>query len=125
MKGILLNDFFEIISQENTENTLNTLVKLRANHRIFEGHFPNSPIVPGVCIMQIAKEILMQKTQCNLQMVESSNIKFINPIDPRENETVMISITYSSKLEQIPVVVNVGLNGHIFCKFQALYQVVL
>ena len=124
MKGTLLNDFFEIIGQEETENTLNTTIIIRANHRIFEGHFPDRPITPGVCIMQIAKEILMQRTQHNLLMVESSNIKFLKPIDPRENDIIVVSISYLSKITHIPIVVTVGYDTNIFCKFQALYNVI-
>jgi 3-hydroxyacyl-[acyl-carrier-protein] dehydratase len=122
MKGILLNDFFEIINQENTENTLNTLVKLKKNHRIFDGHFPNRPIVPGVCIMQIAKEILMQKKQCNLQMVESNNIKFTNPIDPRENDTIMVSVNYGHSSALLSSSTIVSSDTVVFCKFQASYS---
>jgi 3-hydroxyacyl-[acyl-carrier-protein] dehydratase len=121
MKGILLHDFFEIISQEETENKLNTIIKLKANHRIFEGHFPNRPIVPGVCILQMVKEILMKKTQHNLRMTESSNIKFINIVDPRENDIIMIALNYNhgSALLNISVIVNA--DAVVFCKFQASY----
>jgi 3-hydroxyacyl-[acyl-carrier-protein] dehydratase len=122
MKGILLQDFFEIIGQEETENSLNTIIKLKVNHRIFDGHFPNRPIVPGVCILQIAKEILMQKTQRNLIMAGSNNIKFMNPIDPREHDTITVSINYSLQSDDIAGIVTVGHNSHIFCKFQAMYK---
>jgi 3-hydroxyacyl-[acyl-carrier-protein] dehydratase len=124
MKGILLNDFFEIISQEEEENMLNTTIKLSVNHQIFEGHFPDRPITPGVCLIQIVKEILMHKTQCSLLMVESSNIKFLNPVNPHENDTIMVSITYSFKSTHITVAVIIGNQTNTFCKFQALYNVV-
>lgn len=124
MKGILLDDFFEIISQEEVENTLNTTIKLRVNHQIFEGHFPNRPITPGVCLMQIVKEILMRKTQYSLLMVESNNIKFLNPVNPHENDTIMVSITYSYKPSHIAVTVIMSHNTTIFCKFQATYNIV-
>jgi 3-hydroxyacyl-[acyl-carrier-protein] dehydratase len=123
MKGLLLNDFFEIIKQEEVENTLNSTIKLSVNHQIFEGHFPNKPITPGVCLMQIVKEILMKKTQKSLLMVESSNIKFLNPVNPYENETVIISINHSTTSTHIVVGVTIYRDTNIFCKFQASYQI--
>jgi 3-hydroxyacyl-[acyl-carrier-protein] dehydratase len=123
MKGILLNDFFEILKQEEVGGTLISTVRLSVNHQIFEGHFPNKPITPGVCLMQIVKEILMNKIQCSLLMVESSNIKFLNPVNPCENDTITISINYSTTSTYIAVVVSIGRETNTFCKFQARYQV--
>ena len=125
MKGILLSDFFEIISQQEAEKNLSTKVKIKLNHQIFEGHFPNRPITPGVCLMQIVKEILMQKTQLSLLMVENSNTKFLNPVNPFENDIITVSITYSIELTHITVAVIISHETKVFCKFRALYNIVL
>jgi len=125
MKGILLSDFFEIISQQEAEKNLSTKIKINLNHQIFEGHFPNRPITPGVCLMQIVKEILMQKTQLSLLMVENSNTKFLNPVNPFENDIITVSITYSIELTHITVAVIIGHDTKVFCKFRALYNIVL
>ena len=94
MKGILLNDFFEITSQDVQENCLKTTVKINAKHRIFDGHFPDRPITPGVCIIQMAKEILMKKFNHALQIKVGNNLKFMNPINPFINDTVDIDVDY-------------------------------
>ena len=39
------------------ENNFKVQIELNPNHQVFEGHFPNNPITPGVCMMQIIKEI--------------------------------------------------------------------
>jgi 3-hydroxyacyl-[acyl-carrier-protein] dehydratase len=121
MKGILLQDFFEIINQEETGTKLNTVIKIKANHRIFDGHFPNRPITPGVCLMQITKEILMKKMQRELTMIESSNIKFMNPVIPDEYDNIVISITYSHGSSLLTASTVISSNTLVFCKFQASY----
>jgi 3-hydroxyacyl-[acyl-carrier-protein] dehydratase len=121
MKGILLQDFFEIISQEETGTKLNTVIKIKANHRIFDGHFPNRPITPGVCLMQITKEILMKKMQRELTMIESSNIKFMNPVIPDEYDNIGISITYLHGSSLLTASTVISSNTLVFCKFQASY----
>ena len=122
MKGTLLSDFFEIIYQEEQENCLKTTVKINAQHRIFEGHFPNRPITPGVCIMQMTKEILMRKFNQPFQMSHGDTIKFMNPIDPRINEIVTFEVNYKEVENLFSVQTIVKHELTIFCKFNARYD---
>ena len=62
MKNTLLENFYtEISSTFSTENQLDfkCTIHLYAEHPIYKGHFPQIPIAPGVCLVQIIKEILM------------------------------------------------------------------
>jgi 3-hydroxyacyl-[acyl-carrier-protein] dehydratase len=65
---ILLGDFFEIVSLETEEGNINALIEINAEHNIFEGHFPGQPVVPGVCQMQMIKEILEQVLEKEIQI---------------------------------------------------------
>ena len=53
-KGFYNNE--KTISSDH--NKLITRIKLNKDHDIYNGHFPNNPIIPGVIIIQIIKEIL-------------------------------------------------------------------
>ena len=57
-------------------------IKLDPNHMIFQAHFPNEPITPGVCIIQIAKELLEEIVQVPLMIHGVKNVKFLNVISP-------------------------------------------
>ena len=57
---MLLNDFFTINDKVSSETEIWAELYINATHKIFEGHFPNQPVVPGVCMMQMIKEILEQ-----------------------------------------------------------------
>ena len=81
---MLLPDFFTIIKIEISEARDKAVAKIRLNpdHHIFDGHFPEVPIVPGVCIIQMSKEILSQIANADLQLISSKNIKFQNLVNP-------------------------------------------
>ena len=63
-------------------------IELNPEHFIYKAHFPGEPITPGVCIMQIAKELLEETTETNLRIVKVKNVKFLSVITPRQSTKV-------------------------------------
>ena len=55
---LLINDFFYLRSSTHSNEIINAQLQLNPAHRVFEGHFPGQPVVPGVCMVQMIKEIL-------------------------------------------------------------------
>jgi 3-hydroxyacyl-[acyl-carrier-protein] dehydratase len=86
----LMNDLYRVTGQPSPEegHLLATLVFDPA-HRIFAGHFPGQPVVPGVCMMQIVQE-LGEKYIWNAptRLVHADAAKFLRMIDPRETPQV-------------------------------------
>ena len=54
----LINDFFEVIALTPSEGELRCKVKFNPEHFIYKAHFPGNPVTPGVCLVQMAAEIL-------------------------------------------------------------------
>jgi 3-hydroxyacyl-[acyl-carrier-protein] dehydratase len=81
---MLLDNFFTItdITISQTKDEAIIKVKLNPNHNIFDGHFPGTPIVPGVCFIQMIKEILTKIVNADLILISSKNIKFQNLVNP-------------------------------------------
>ena len=92
---MLLNDFYSIVKQESGAGTVKAVVAFNKSHKIFEGHFPGLPIVPGVCMMQIIREIMEVATEKSLMITGADNMKFLSVINPDQNPEVDVSITYS------------------------------
>ena len=57
-------------------------VSLQEKSLIFQAHFPGEPITPGVCIIQIAKELLEDYVQKCYTIKTIKNVKFLNVISP-------------------------------------------
>jgi len=89
---ILLNDFFTISDKVASETEIWAELFINANHKIFEGHFPNQPVVPGVCMMQMIKEIYEKTTGRTTNLVQASELKFLAVINPLENNLVHASV---------------------------------
>ncbi|HYG38681.1 MAG TPA: hypothetical protein VD908_08685 [Cytophagales bacterium] len=120
---MLLNNFFEILEEKQTEAesfSLITKVKLNKNHQIFQGHFPSNPVVPGVCLIQMIKEIVEKDLKKELRLVRADNVKFLNMINPEENETVIIDMTIKPS-EHLIVKANVLFEEKTFLKFSGVF----
>jgi 3-hydroxyacyl-[acyl-carrier-protein] dehydratase len=85
-KSLLLEDFY-FIREINSSSAakMSVKVELNADHPVYRGHFPDSPIAPGVCVVQMIKEVVMQHYQRNLLMTEAGNIKFMALMNPNHN----------------------------------------
>ena len=57
-------------------------ITLNVAHPIFAGHFPDNPVTPGVCMLQIIKNITEEITQKKLFLSKTSQVKFMTLINP-------------------------------------------
>jgi 3-hydroxyacyl-[acyl-carrier-protein] dehydratase len=92
---MLLNNFFTINTLETAEFDIKTELEINANHPIFEGHFPEQPVVPGVCMMQMVKEIMEEVLQKKMNLVKAMEMKFLAVINPVQNNIIQGSLQYS------------------------------
>ncbi len=89
----LKNSLYTISHQEIDNLNGSFTIQLNAEHTIYQAHFPGEPITPGVCIMQIGKELLEELLSQTCEIKTIKNIKFLAVISPREVD----SITYTFK----------------------------
>ena len=80
-----LKDFYKVNNLVVAENKATANITINKDHDIFKGHFPGNPVTPGVCMMQIIKELTEQVVNEKLFMQSSSNIKFMAIINPDVN----------------------------------------
>jgi len=92
---MLLNDFFTIGKIETTDTEVKAELVINPGHKIFEGHFPGQPVVPGVCMMEMVKEILEQVTSKKTNLVKAHEMKFLAVIDPSRNNLISTKLKYT------------------------------
>ncbi|MDO5608175.1 MAG: 3-hydroxyacyl-ACP dehydratase [Capnocytophaga sp.] len=96
----LLTDFYHVLKLSSTkENTYEAIIRLNADHAIFKGHFPNNPVTPGVCMMQIIKDLTEDIFQVPLFMKSSSNVKFMALINPETSPELRLELDYSGSTD--------------------------
>ncbi len=94
---MLIEGLYTISDFQHEGQELNAVVKLNKEHEIFKGHFPGNPVMPGVCMIQIIKELTEQATGKELFLTVSSNIKFMALINPEVNSVLKLSISISEE----------------------------
>lgn len=91
---MLLPNFYEITKQtESEENTFNFQIKLDSKHSVYNGHFPEQPILPGVCTVQIIKECAERITNTPLQYSQISTCKFLSSVNPILHNEINLSVS--------------------------------
>jgi 3-hydroxyacyl-[acyl-carrier-protein] dehydratase len=86
----LLGDFFKVNELKSFDKGFAAEVEINAAHSILKGHFPGNPVVPGVCMIEIVKEILEQKEERTFLLSETKNAKFLNILNPEVNPKVTV-----------------------------------
>lgn len=88
-------NFFTINNLQTTDAAVNADLEINAKHIIFDGHFPGQPVVPGVCMMQMIKELLEKVTGKQTDLVKAAEMKFLAVIDPGKNSLVHAELKYT------------------------------
>ncbi|WP_430614469.1 3-hydroxyacyl-ACP dehydratase [Flavobacterium sp. JP2137] len=98
---MLLKDFYSVESLEKKDDKNYIVwIKLNKTHDIFKGHFPNNPVTPGVCMMQIIKELSEDFTGQKLFMSVVSNVKFMALINPEIHSDLRLEINLATDVDQ-------------------------
>lgn len=88
---------------------------------IFKGHFPQTPVLPGVSMLQIIKDLIEQSSKSNWQLQKASNIKYLSLVQP-DGEHLFFEITVKSAPEDMLLVNSILKKGAIICmKFSGTY----
>ena len=92
---------YKIRNMESVGEILRVSILILRDHPVYDGHFPGNPILPGVCTLQIAGELLSTYLDQKLMLIESDSIKFISLVVPTENTILNFEISLSKKEENI------------------------
>jgi 3-hydroxyacyl-[acyl-carrier-protein] dehydratase len=123
MKTILLDNFYsEISSMSQTEESFNCQIRLNANHPIYKGHFGHIPVAPGVCLIQMIKEITAKRLGKDLVLISGDNIKFLSMINPMETPEITINFNIKQQVDTLDVSATFISNGTTFVKFKGSFK---
>jgi len=120
---ILLNDFYTIAQKQTTPGVVKATISINKKHRILEGHFPGLPVVPGVCMMQIVREVMEVTSGKELKLTEADNMKFLSVINPEQNTEVEVTINYTDDAGKYVVNATLFAGTVTFFKLKATLQI--
>ena len=88
---MLRNSLYDILQSDPDSYT----IRFNVQHPIFSGHFPEHPVVPGACIVQIAEELAALSFGHPIRFTAIRDLKFRQPITP--DQEILIRIQKSTE----------------------------
>ena len=81
----LRDNLYSISDVQQAPESVTHSILLNKDCIIYQAHFPGMPITPGVCIVQIAEELLSDYLQKPLQLTSIRNAKFLSILKPTDH----------------------------------------
>lgn len=119
---MLRNKLYKVLRSEAAGESVRSSITFDRAHPVFEGHFPGHPVVPGVCMMQILREVLEDHVAHKLRITRGDNLKFLAIINPDENKEVDVDLTYSVSDGSYNVSGSLQAGSITFFKFKGTFQ---
>lgn len=114
------NLYFPGLIEDDDDKVIAT-IRINEDHDIFKGHFPGNPVLPGVCIIQIVKELMEEVCNKELQLIEAGNIKYLAFINPLMNKILNFEIHYAcSESGRISCSTRVYYENTDFCRLKGV-----
>jgi 3-hydroxyacyl-[acyl-carrier-protein] dehydratase len=118
----LKNTFYRTVSMQDTNNGQHhAKIAFARENEIFKAHFPNLPIVPGACLVQISKEFMEENLQQKIQIIRFKNLKFLKTINPDEFPEITICFSFQKNEENYAAAITFSKDEHLFCKLDYLF----
>lgn len=118
---MLTDSIFKILSINSTEGLIIAALEIDINHEIFNGHFPEQPVVPGACMVQLVKDILEKRLNTSLQLKIANNLKFLELINPQMITHLQLQLAHIREGDLIKVNGDLVAEDVVYFKFQGVY----
>ena len=68
------------------------------DHPAFAGHFPGTPILPGVVLLDMALQTIAASSGITLGQCEISSVKFLSPASPGDELQIQHAVSASGSI---------------------------
>ena len=121
---MLIEGLYTLTDFSSVNQEIKAKVFLHKEHDIFKGHFPGNPIMPGVCMVQIIKELTEKALNKQLFLSVSSNIKFMALINPNKTPDLDILISYTEDDGLVKIKNTSSFDDTVALKLSATFKVI-
>ncbi|NOR88189.1 MAG: 3-hydroxyacyl-ACP dehydratase [Bacteroidales bacterium] len=97
---MLKDKLFSIQEINRDGDQIYAVLSLNKEHIIFKGHFPDAPVLPGVAMMQMVKELLEVVEERALFIEKAGNMKFLRMVNPVNTPILNMEISILERLNK-------------------------
>ena len=112
-----------IVSKDIQDNFAKVGFKINPEHMVFKGHFPGSPILPGVLEMQIAEMIILDSLSITVKLCQISNVKFLKPIFPNSENSYFCVVSHQILDTHLKCVITISDSDIDYMKMNCTYTI--
>ncbi len=116
------NNFYTYELKGREENRIEASLQIDANHPLYRGHFPGFPVTPGVCQVQIIREILEHEEGLPLMLTAARQIKFTAIHEPVKEAKIQVSISFKKSGDHLEASAQLHCNKKIYLKFKGEFR---
>ncbi len=72
-------------------------IRLVPESVVFQSHFPDHPVMPGVCVVEMCRELVGEACGAEVEIGAVRNAKFLKIISPDEVTSLSVDLKYSEE----------------------------
>lgn len=118
----LNNNLYNIINTDTGKREFE--ISMLQDCVIYKAHFPGMPVTPGVCMVQIAGELLEELLGKKLSLKRVVNAKFLNVVDPSRTPRLIYAFKKIEESEDgaVKITVHLEYGDIVFAKMTLEYK---
>ncbi|MGK6351659.1 hypothetical protein [Parapedobacter sp. DT-150] len=118
----LLPNFYSLVAFTADGQRVSASIAINKAHPVFKGHFPGHPVTPGVCMMQIIKELTEKWAKCALVLKRAKNVKFMAIINPELHPNIQVELDVEEEDGMLSVRSTTLFEDTVALKFSGVFQ---
>ena len=117
---MLIKDYYTIEGTSHTgDNTHIFHIRLNPECSVYQGHFPGEPVSPGVCNIQMLKELAEQVAGKRLFMSNLNLCRLTTLVTPQAHPTMSATLTLDEKDGGYNLRATLGKDEEIYLEMKA------
>jgi len=119
-----LDNYYKIEEENISDNTAVYRISLNANHKMYQGHFPEFPLLPGAVQIEMIQELLEKSLGEKLILTTAKNIKYLGMINPSEHPSLIIDLQWNTEdfVKLKATIKSLAAGDQIMLKYSAEYN---
>lgn len=116
---MLIKDYYTIEGTSQQEGAYIFHIRLNPECSVYQGHFPSEPVSPGVCNIQMIKELAEQIADRSLFMSNLQLCRLTTLVTPQAHPTMVATLVMEEKEGTYKLRATLGKEGETYLELKS------
>jgi len=118
----LLEELCAVHTYNTTESGIEVSLSLNPQHKLYDGHFPEQSITPGIIQLYLVKAFLSKHLRKTILLRKLKNCKFLAVLDPDVTTKISLSIQVKKLDSSYDIAAKISCDKQNYFKLKAIYN---